>query len=210
MKKNILLVLVFYALALVATIALWPKLPETVPIHWNIRGEVDNHGPKSMLLILLHLPLAITFLMALAPKLDPKKENYEKHDRPYSIIMLSIPLFLFFLYAIVLAKTGGLSINIQKIVPITIALLLIIIGNQMPRFRFNYFVGIKTPWTLANEEVWKQTHRVGGYTMTITGVISVILFSLPWTLSTAIGLGVLIIGPLLPIPLSYLMYRKIE
>lgn len=99
---------------------------------------------------------------------------------------------------------------IPKLVPITIGILLIVLGNYMPRIKFNWFVGIKTPWTLSNEEVWKGTHRFAGYMFVIAGVLIVISAFLPAPFNVIAVLTGVVLAAVFSIAYSYFLYVGVK
>jgi len=171
----ILIVLLF-----VSAFILYPSLPEQIPLHWNINGEVDRYGSKLFGTFLMPvMTLFIELLMLYLPFIDPKKRNYEKFINVYANIRLGFVLFMSFIYGITMVASLGHPINISFIVPFAVSLLLILIGNYMGKVRQNWFVGFRFPWTLDNEEVWNKTHRFGGKMFVIAGFIGMVSTFLP-------------------------------
>lgn len=208
MKKNVLLILFLYLVAIVVTILFWNKIPDQIPIHWNIQGQIDNYGPKWTLLLLLHLPIAILAIMTIIPKIDPQKSNYDKHARSYNIIKVAVPYLFYLIYAVIVIYSIGIKIDVFNIILVCVGILCIVMGNQLPRFRHNYFVGIRTPWTLANQDVWRKTHRIGGYCLTVSGAIIIVISFMPSILAKTIGVCILLVGALAPVVFSYFYFRK--
>lgn len=171
MKKYwviIILILCSYVLSLLAI----PYLPNEVAIHWNVAGEPDDFMNKWWGALLFPLFLtSITFLLIYLPKIDPRKENYEKFEKAYRIFLHVFVIFFVSLHVVTLAYNMGISIQVDVVVPIGVGGLFIVFGNYMPKIKPNYFFGIRTPWTLENETVWQKTHRVGGKVFVIMGVL---------------------------------------
>jgi len=162
MKTN-KFILELIIISIIGTIFVYGYLPDTIPLHWNIQGEIDRVGGKSNVFITGLLPLVLYMLMMLFPKIDPKKKSYEKHKKAYSITVGLILVFLIVIHWVTILVSLGLKLDVSTVVSIGIGVMFIVIGNFMSQIRQNYFFGIRTPWTLANENVWKKTHRVGGY-----------------------------------------------
>lgn len=162
MKTN-KFILELIIISIIGTIFVYGYLPDTIPLHWNIQGEVDRVGGKNNVFITALLPLVLYMLMMLFPKIDPKKKSYEKHKKAYSITVGLILVFLIVIHWVTILVSLGLKLDVSTVVSIGIGVMFIVIGNFMSQIRQNYFFGIRTPWTLANENVWKKTHRVGGY-----------------------------------------------
>ncbi|MBB6176940.1 putative membrane protein [Anoxybacillus tengchongensis] len=171
MKKYwmiIILILCSYVSSLLAI----PYLPNEVAIHWNVAGEPDDFMNKWWGVLLFPLLLTgMTFLLIYLPKIDPRKENYEKFEKVYRIFLHVLVIFFVSLHVVTLAYNIGISVQVDVVVPLGVGLLFIVLGNYMPKIKPNYFFGIRTPWTLANEVVWQKTHRVGGKVFVIMGVL---------------------------------------
>lgn len=171
MKKHsfvIFLIICSYILSLLAI----PYLPNEVAIHWNVAGEPDGFTNKWWGALLL--PILLTGIVALIvflPKVDPRKENYEKFEKVHRIFLHVFVLFLFSIHVVTLAYNIGIPVQVDVVVPIGVGMLFIVLGNYMPKIKPNYFIGIRTPWTLENEVVWQKTHRVGGKVFVIMGVL---------------------------------------
>lgn len=206
------LFLILLAIPVIAGLILYPHMPDQIPIHWNINGEVDNYGSRlfgTFFLPALNILLYVMFLIM--PKFDPKRANYSKFESSYIVMRYATHLLFLFLFAITSAAALGYDVNIGKLVPAGVCVLFIIFGNILGRVRHNYFVGFKFPWTLANEEVWKKTHQVGAKAMVLGGV-----FALIGTLATkgTVSFVIMMAGILLPIAFvtvySYLLFRNLE
>jgi uncharacterized membrane protein len=183
-----------------------------VPIHWNINNEIDGYwGKTGSLLFGAGMSLGLFLLLYLMPFYSPWYRNYAKR---YDTFMpaLSVVLLLFLalinVYSLWLAQTKVVP-QIQFIL-ILIGLLFIFLGNLLPKAPRNFFIGIKTPWTLANEDVWFRTHRLGGKLFVISGLIMVIKgFVLTnnnnfQQISGVIAMLILLI----PLPYSLIIYRE--
>lgn len=173
-KSNIYNLLIIIATFLLG-ILMYNKLPESIPIHWNFAGEVDGYGNKfigtfMVPLIMIALWLAMIYL----PKIDPKKENYNKFDKSYKLFQSILLTFFFIMQIIVVLSAMGYNISINRVMPIVLGVLMILIGNYIPKAKSNFFYGIKTPWTLSSEVSWKKTHRLGGKLFVLSGLISIV------------------------------------
>lgn len=147
----------------VAGALLYPSLPERVPIHWNAAGEVDGYGSRLMGAFgLPTLNLGIYALLLFLPLIDPKRANYARFAGFYHGFRVLMVVFLGLMHVVALYAGLGRSVDMGLVTTLGVSLLFLYLGNSLGRVRHNYFMGIKTPWTLANEEVWRRTHRVGG------------------------------------------------
>jgi uncharacterized membrane protein len=157
---------------------LWNTLPEKVPTHWNYKGEIDRWGDKYSLIGLLFLLPVLTYLLLLIiPKIDPKKRidlmGGKYYQLKFIIVLLMSLLSLFILYL-----TKNQSISNPNLIFALIGILIVVMGNYFKVIQPNYFLGIRTPWTLENKEVWKSTHTfasklwfIGGLLIIIGGII---------------------------------------
>jgi len=158
----LLLALPFLVLPLV-----WNNLPARVPIHWNLGGEVDRWSSK--LPGLLFLPLfgiGLTLLLRALPWLDPKLRRAGaapgRMETVLPVLRIAILGLLDRIFFLQIAASLGKEIDTGRIVFSAVLILLLVLGNFLGNLRPNYFVGIRTPWTLENPETWRATHRLGG------------------------------------------------
>ncbi|MCF8011903.1 MAG: SdpI family protein [Clostridiales bacterium] len=189
---------------------IYPHLPERVPSHWNFQGEVDNYSSRFWGAFAIPLmSMGIYLLMLVTPYIDPRRRNYAKFTSTYQVLKAALICFFTGLYVIIVMTALGYNVSVERLVPLGISLLILIIGNMMGRIRHNYFVGIKVPWTLASEEVWRKTHRLGAPMWVGAGLLGIlgaiiggkataILFFVP------LGLAVII-----PVVYSYISYKRL-
>ncbi|WP_069651108.1 SdpI family protein [Caloranaerobacter ferrireducens] len=205
-NKWILLILL---ISFIATIFIYSSLPDSIPRHWNIKGEIDAYGHKNMVFFTALLPIGLYVLMLLIPKIDPKRKSYLKHKKAYEILVVMIIMFLVIIHWISIFVALGSSINVGLLMKIFMGLLFIIIGNYMGQIRHNYFFGIRTPWTLANETVWRKTHRVGGYGFIAAGIVFLLSTFINNNLGFIIPMSTFILVTFSIVIYSYIEYTKI-
>ncbi len=194
---------------LIAGIVIYPHLPDQVPIHWNIEGEVDNYGSRAFGAFMLPLVIiGIYLMMVFMPLIDPRRDNYVRFAGAYRYLRWATVLILCVLYAASIMSAMGIAVNIGMLVKAVVAILFIIIGNYMGQMRPNYFVGIKTPWTLANEKVWEKTHRVGGRLWVGAGFLELALAPINTVWSAYLYFGLILVMAVAPILYSYYAFRK--
>ena len=196
---------------LVAAVS-YPWLPEQVPIRFNASGLIDETGPRFFVFLMPGVTFLLLLLAELSPRIDPRGSNYRRFHRQYYLIhFLLTLLFLFIeLYTIAVCYWPGLlsSFNVGLWLPAFIGVMLAFCGNIMPKFKPNYFTGIKTPWTLADENVWYLTHRFTGKLWVAGGILIIFAAFLPpvWKLCVFFSLILMIV--LLPVLYSFLVYRR--
>ncbi|EHQ90875.1 SdpI family protein [Desulfosporosinus youngiae] len=196
--------------SLIAGLILYPQLPEQVPSHWNAAGEIDGYmGRLGGAFFLPAVMLGLLIMLTVIPKIDPKKRNYQSMGKVYSLVVFTIIVFMGAIYAGTIAAVYGHPMAVPRIAMPGIGLLLIILGNYMGKIKYNYTFGIRTPWTLASEEVWYKTHRVMGPLWVVGGLILLPVGFLPagWTMPLIVGVSVLL--SLGSMGYSFLVYRKI-
>jgi len=213
MKDEKALMKLMWVIALfpvIVTLFVFSGLPEEIPMHWNIHGEIDAWYPKFPWAFMTPvLGIVITILSTLLPKIDPKKENYDRFKKQYFIIRLILVSFFAILQMIIISVSMGATfVKVDTIIKFMIGILFIVLGNSMPKFKQNYFLGIKTPWTLSNEVVWGKTHRHGGFIWFIAGLIMSVLAFLPGFSSAVIYFVVILIASIEPILYSWLQYQR--
>ncbi|MFE3867893.1 SdpI family protein [Flavobacterium sp. LS2P90] len=190
---------------------IWNSLPERVPIHWNLKGEIDDWGSKYSLFILLFmLPVLMYVIMLAASKLDPKKRMDLMGGKFYQLKFFLV-LFMSLVALFILYITKNQFFSNPSLIYVTVGVLLMVFGNYFKVIQPNYFIGIRTPWTLENIEVWKVTHAFAGQLWFIGGVIIVLggLIFPDFTFSKAfIGIGFTL--AFVPIVYSYIKFKEIE
>ena len=177
-----------------AGFAVYNQLPNLVPTHWGISGEVDGWSNRSFFVwwfpaFMLFLHLVLTFI----PLIDPRRENIVAAAREYFILRTSFVVFLCVLYISMLSSALGFAVNIKIVVMLCTALLLFILGSLLPAFKRNYTIGIRLPWTLESDEVWDAVHRTGKTVFRALAAIVAVLAFLPDRIAFT-GLMVALIG----------------
>ena len=170
-RYGILLIIV---LTLAITALTYPGLPARIPSHWNIEGEVNRYLPALWgVLIVPLLMIPFTALLFLLPRVDPLRENYRKFRRYYEGFILVFAVYLFIIQLQILLSGPGYPVSPTLLYPIVIGGLFIYLGFLIEHAEQNWFVGIRTPWTLSSERIWKKTHARGGLLFKIAGIIAV-------------------------------------
>jgi uncharacterized membrane protein len=210
MERNITRALNWGMIALSFGVAAWlsPRLPEMVPTHWDARGHVNGYLPKPYgVYVLPFIMLVLHGFLWLVPRLS-RKTPRASVGRAYEAVHSITLAFLLFVTMVSLRAAAGEKIPIVQTIGVALGLLLIVIGNLLGKVRRNFFLGIRTPWTLANDEVWLRTHRLGGKTFVVGGVVVIVGV----LLGANIGLcgAVALLAALIPAAYSYLVYRRLQ
>ncbi len=187
----------------------WNQLPEQVPLHYNLEGEVDRYGDKSELIMIpILLPLLIYVIFLAVPYIDPKKQ-IQKMGNKYDTLKLILTTFMSALALFIIYTAKNQTLTNPNIIFLIIGLLYLIFGNYFKTIKANYFIGIRTPWTLESESIWKETHKLGGKVWFVGGLLVIICsLLLNKELNAKVFLGITIIIALIPIVYSYILYRK--
>ena len=210
MKKITIAIILIIILSFVIAIYAYQTIDgDKVASHWNAKGEVNGYMSKFLGVFLFPLILIGLYLVFLViPKIDPLKKNIEKFRKYYDIFILAIMLFMFYVFILTLLFNLGYSFNMKTMLMPTIGLLFFGIGMFMKKLKRNWFIGIRTPWTISNDEVWKKTHLLGAKLFKLLGIIIFlgIFFRkyLLWFILVPVIISVVWL-----FAYSYLEYRKI-
>lgn len=209
--KKELPIIGFVLLPFIYLAYLWNSLPEKVPMHWNYKGEIDDWGTKYSLLGLIFLLPVLTYvLMLVIPKINPKKRIELMGGKYYQIKFVLVG-FMSVLAIYIIHSSNSQTLSSPSIVLVLIGLLFMALGNYFKVIKQNYFLGIKTPWTLESEEVWKLTHILAGK-LWIVGGLLIVIFSLviPEDINFYLFIIITAIITIVPIVYSYLIFRKLK
>jgi uncharacterized membrane protein len=189
---------------------IWNNLPEKVPVHWNYKGEIDRWDDKSSLITLLFLlPVLIYVLMTFIPRIDPKRRISLMGGKFYQLKFILV-LFMSLIALLILYTTKERSINNPNLIFALMGVFFAILGNYFKVIQPNYFIGIRTPWTLENNEVWKATHLFAGKLWVAGGLILILGGLLLSNTFVRAFIFVIIIMALVPVLYSFLKFKKIQ
>ena len=208
-KKTDFIAIAILIAALVHLVIAYPDLPAQLPTSWGFNGQVE-YGDKSTVWMLYGISVLMFPLFFIIPKIDPKGKSYEKIDGFYSVFRLVMVVFLIgMLELVIFSAENAHRFNIGKIAMIALSLLMIFMGNYLPKCKHNYTMGIKTMWTYADERVWNDTHRFGGMLFFVSGIISLVAtLLLSEILYFVIGIGTVLITIVVTTVYSYFSYKK--
>jgi len=196
--------LVLWLTVAVAGVIAYPHLPMLVPSHWNVQGQIDAYSSRTWAVAFFPLFTAgIYLLMLFLPLVDPRRANYATFSGSYRVIRLALVALMSGMQGLVLLTALGHPVRIALVVPAAVSLLFIVMGNVIGQIRHNYFVGIRTPWTLASEAVWRRTHRVGGYAFVTAGFLGLVGLLFPPVARMTVFLGGVCGATLFAVAYSY-------
>lgn len=213
MKKTrifrLLKILLIVAMLVVGWL-LYDKLPAQIPTHWNAQGVIDGYGSKWVTLI--GLPALGIFLMLLfhfLPKRDPRKQNYASFATAWEVLQLMILWFFTYIYFVILYIVLHPAVAIMPWMLGWMGVLFFVLWFAMRHLKSNYFVGIKTPWTLESEVVWDKTHKLGSWIF--MGAWIVFFVNAFWSAYfVPVFLIVIILCVLVPVGYSYVVYKRLK
>lgn len=175
MRKSEIAALLIILISFAVGIYLYPRMSEIMASHWNIQGKVDGYMSKFWGLFLMPLlSLALFLFFILIPRIDPLKENIKKFRKYFDGFIVLIILFLFYLYLLTIFWNSGVRFSMNQVLPPAFGILFFYCGILIENARRNWFIGIRTPWTLSNENVWNKTHKVGGKLFKTAGILAVL------------------------------------
>ncbi|MBU5678608.1 MAG: SdpI family protein [Candidatus Aenigmatarchaeota archaeon] len=175
MEKITLSFILIILLSFLFSIYFYPKIPERMATHWNAKGEVDSYLPKAIGIFIIPFSLIPIFIIFyLIPKIDPLKKNIECFRKYYDIFAILFFLFMLSFHIWIILWNVGITINPQVFLPIAFSFLFFYLSILLENAKRNWFVGIRTPWTLSSEKVWKNTHKLGGKLFRIVAILSFI------------------------------------
>jgi len=178
--KTELVSLILLAIACSASFYFYNNFPEQVPVHWNFKGVADNYATKFTGAFLFPIIIIFMYLMFLfVPFIDPKKDRYQEFGKIYHILKTVLIAFMVSIYFISSLIGLGYDIAIGLWTPVLVGLLFILIGKYLSKIKPNWFMGIRTPWTLSSEENWIKTHIFGGKVFMIGGLIMILIPFVP-------------------------------
>jgi len=202
--------IVIIILSFLVSVYFYPKMPDRMASHWNIRNEVDGYIPKFWGLLLMPLiGLGMYGLFLILPRIDPLKNNIKKFEKYYHGFIFVMIVFLFYIYLLTIGANIGLEFNMGTFLIPGMSLLFFYIGLMLENSKRNWFVGIRTPWTLQNDKVWEKTHKLGGKLFKISAIIILVgMFLTRYIFWFIMGSAFLI--AIIPIVYSYIIYKKTE
>lgn len=186
----------------------WSAVPDSIPVHWGFSGQPDRYGSKfEGLLSTPLITLGLYLLLLLLPRIDPRGERYRRFSGVYLVLRTVLVAFMAAIHVVTVLWARGITVDIGSIISLALGLLFMVMGNYMGKIRPNWFVGIRTPWTLSSVESWNKTHRLGGRIFVGLGLVMVVasFFQQPWVLVGSIGL--LLVCTIILAVYSYLIWR---
>ena len=195
-------------LPILGGLLLWNKLPDKIPYHWGVNGEVDGWASKTTAVFLLPLfMLAMQWLCILCTGLDPKAKNVTT-TKMMGIVLWIIPMLNLFLHVMVYLAALGHEVSMAVMMPLVMGVLFVVIGNYLPKCKQSYTMGIKLPWTLSDEGNWNATHRLAGKLWVAGGLLTMTCALLSGVWAFIVMMSILVVMCAVPTVYSYRYYKK--
>jgi len=205
-KYTELFILIIIIIPVAYLLAIWAELPEEVPMHWNAKGQIDRYGSKNELVgLLLMLNLPLYFILKYAPKIDPKKKISESQLAGLRLVM---HLFMSALALFILYSTKQAEMSSPFGIISLVGLLFAGLGWYFTKLKPNYFIGIRTPWTLESEEVWTRTHKASAPVWMIGGIFMAIALLIVESASVYIVLGTTLLLTIYSVGYSWWAFKN--
>lgn len=195
--------------ALILGAALWSRLPDPMASHWNAYDQVDGYISRLWGVLLMPLiALAMMGLFLLIPQIDPLKANIATFRPIFNLFIFLFLLFLFYLHALTLSWNLGYHFRMSQALLPAMGLLFLFIAYLLRHAKRNWFIGIRTPWTLSSDRVWDETHRLGATLFAICGILSILGGLLGGMLALWLTLLPLLFTTLFLLIYSYFLYQR--
>ena len=208
MRKAELFILIAVIVSFIIGIYLYSQMPEQMASHWNAQGQVDDYMPRFWGVFLMPLVLVgLTLLFIIIPRIDPLKKNIEKFRKYYDGFIILFFIFMLLVYVQTILWNLGIEISPNLVFPILMGLLFFYIGILLENAKRNWFIGIRTPWTLSSEKVWNKTHKLGSKMFKIAGIIAFVGFLFQKYATYFILVPVLFVA-IYTVVYSYVEYQK--
>jgi uncharacterized membrane protein len=187
----------------------YPGLPDRIPMHWNIRGEIDGYTDKSIAIYIMPIMLLVMGLFfIILPMLDPLRKNYEAFMPYFEGFIVLFSVFLLYLHALTIMAGLGFAIKMNFMLLPAMALLFLYLALLMRKSKRNWFIGIRTPWTLSSDSVWEKTHAFGSICFAVMAVIILLLTFFESALAFTGLIAAIIVLGLAPAAYSYFAWKE--
>jgi uncharacterized membrane protein len=196
------------AATLAATLFAYERLPARIPTHWNVDGVADGFGPRAMIFAFSAMMAGLAALWAVLPAVSPRRYEVERFGATWWHGGLLVVALFGYLQAMLLWSLSGGQLKLDRAMLGGVALLVVLLGNLLGKVRSNFWFGVRTPWTLANERVWYATHRLAAKTMVAGGLaaLALLLAGLP----VRYAHFAILAGALVPAAWSLVYYKRLE
>jgi uncharacterized membrane protein len=210
MKRADAAIIAIILLSFIIGIYFYPQLPDRIISHWNAQGQPDGYMDKFWGIFLMpFVTVGIYLLFAVIPKIDPLKANIQKFRKYYNGFMVLIIGMMLYIFILTILFNLGFRFNFTQFITPALGLVFYGAGIVIEHAKMNWFVGIRTPWTLSSEQVWNKTHRLGGKLFKIAGLVALIGILFASYAVYFVVVPILVVA-VYTVIYSYAEYQKIE
>jgi len=207
--RSLFLSVLFLLMLFAAYLWLRPHMPAIIPTHWNAQGRINGYmTPLKAVLVPMIVIAGLALLTVVLPVISPRGYGIEPFASVFAVVMLAVQAFVLLIALTMLLNGAGYPTHLPMVAMVGLGLLCMLMGNYMGKLRKNFFAGIRTPWTLANDEVWERTHRMAGWLFVLAGVAIVIAAFMAASIMWAICL--LLAAAFIPAIYSYVIYQRVQ
>ena len=201
--------LVVALVAVAVSVWAYSRLPQVVATHWNLQGTPDGYSSRFWAAAVMPLVIAgLTGLFNVLPKVDPRHENYAKFLNTYWLIANAVLVFAAVAHALILANALGFTVQVDRLLPVGVGLLFAFLGNYLTRVEPNWFIGVRTPWTLSSDAVWRKVHRTAGWLFVIAGVVIAAGAFAPRNAFVPLFIVTIVVAAAIPVVQSYVLWKR--
>lgn len=209
-KRTLSIMMLIVLVTFVAGVIAYPELPNQVASHWNANGAVDGTSSRFWGLFTMPLiELAIVFLYWLIPRIDPRAKNIKKFYSYFGRFMIVITVFLSYVFALTLWWNLYGQFDMTIFINLGLAFLIWEAGTLISHSKPNWFIGIRTPWTLSDDEVWAKTHALAAKLFQVAAIVTALAAMLAsGAISLGLGVGAILLAAIVPVFYSYFAYKN--
>lgn len=205
-KRTHIILWIATLLSYIGILIVYRKLPQTVPIHWDSNWEANGYADKRFIFLIGALPAILNGFFYILKDIDPRRKNYD--PKTYGIIRASIVVLTIFFTWVTVVAALKVDLDFKLFVPAGLGIAFLVIGNYLPKVKNNFFMGIKNPWTLSDDSVWRKTHKAGGYFFIALGILMLPIGVIKERAYSQVVFGLLLAGVIAINVYSYILYKR--
>ncbi|MEM0372824.1 MAG: DUF1648 domain-containing protein [archaeon] len=210
MLKTEIISLCLIASMFIVSLYFYPMMPETIATHWNAEGIADGYSPTIFGIIIIPAMSLVLFLLFITlPRIDPLRKNVMKFIDVFDLFIIVLLGFFFYIQALVIAWNLGATVDITRAIIPAVAVLFYFAGILTENSKRNWFIGLKTPWTMSDDKVWEDSNKLAGRLFKVCAAMSMIGFILP-SIALPLIIATAIFAGLYPIIFSYYDYKRVQ